>query len=368
VIPRDASNLHRWRAIGALLVLGIASVTQALAGDVSKIDRYQPRFGREQPVIAVVGENAATELTDFVIPYGILSESGAADVHAVATGAGAITMWPALTLQPDMTLAIFDERFPEGADYVVVPAVMSMDKKTSHVLVDWIRAQADKGATIVSICDGALTVAAAGVFKGRRATGHWATFERRKHDFPDTEWLENTRYVADGKAISSAGVSASIPVSLALVEAIAGTERAQQVTRNLGLNDWSSTHDSEQFDLGFGGYSLAIGNWLLPSTKIGIAVADGVDEIALALAADAYSRTYRSRAYSVADTSEAVRTRRGLALMPDRIVGKDKLPRRMQTLTAESPLQSLDHALAGIEGMFGARTARFVALQMEYPR
>ena len=138
--------MHRWRAISVLLVLGITVVTQAFASDVSKIDSYQPRFGRQQAVIAVVGENAATELTDFVIPYGILSESGAAEVHAVATGPGAITFWPALKVQPDMTLAIFDERFPEGADYVIVPAVMSMDKKSSHFLVDWIRTQADKGA------------------------------------------------------------------------------------------------------------------------------------------------------------------------------------------------------------------------------
>src|SRR4029450_12584608 len=123
----------RWRAIGVLLVLGIAVVSRAFASDVSKIDRYQPRFGRQQPVIAVVGENAATELTDFVIPYGILSESGAAEVHSVASGPGALTMWPALKIQPDMTLATFDERFPEGADYVIVPAVMAMDKKSSHV-------------------------------------------------------------------------------------------------------------------------------------------------------------------------------------------------------------------------------------------
>ena len=360
--------LRTARAIGALLVLGIATITQAAASDVAKIDPYQPRFGREQPVVAVVGENAMTELTDFVIPYGVLSDSGAAEVHAVSTGPGAIKMWPALTMQPDMTLASFDERFPEGADYVIVPAVMSMDQKSSHVLVDWIRSQADKGATIVSICDGALTVAAAGVFKGRRATGHWATHEKRKHDFPDTEWLENTRYVADGKAISSAGVSASIPLSLALVEAIAGTERARQVAQHIGIEGWSSEHDSQKFDVGLGVYSLAIGNWLLPETRIGIRVTDGVDEISLALTADAYSRTYRSRAYSVADASMPVSTRRGLKLLPDRVEGKDKLPKRMQSLSVDTPAQSLDRALSGIESLFGARTARFVALQMEYPR
>ncbi|MFZ6708325.1 hypothetical protein [Undibacterium sp. TC9W] len=31
---------------------------------------YQPRFGRTQPVVAVVADNEMTELTDFVVPYG----------------------------------------------------------------------------------------------------------------------------------------------------------------------------------------------------------------------------------------------------------------------------------------------------------
>lgn len=350
----------------ALLIVSAVAISPALAGEVAP---YEARFGRLRPVIAVVGENSGTELTDFVIPYGILSDSGAADVFAVATGAGSITMRPALTIEPDFTVTSFDERFPEGADYVVVPALMSMEKKSPDILVDWIKAQAAQGATIVSICDGALTVAKAGIFKGHRATGHWATYARRKREYPDTQWLENTRYVADGKVISSAGVTAAIPLSLALVEAIAGTERAQQVAQDIGHQGWSSEHDSQKFRLSLGVYSLAIRNWLLLSTEIGVPVADGVDEIALALTADAFSRTYRSRAYSLADSAAVVRTRHGLKVVPDRVVGKDKIPRLVHApLAAEAPAQALDRALADIASLYGRRTARFVAMQLEYPQ
>jgi len=361
---RREVTLRNALAAVALLVLSAVTTSPALAGEVAA---YEPRFGRLHPVIAVVGENAGTELTDFVIPYGILSRSGAADVFAVATSAGSISMRPALTIQPDFTVSSFDERFPDGADYVVVPAVMSMDEKSPDILVDWIRTQAAKGATIVSICDGALIAAKAGVFKGHRATGHWATYAQRKRDFADTEWLENTRYVADGKAISSAGVTAAIPLSVALVEAIAGTERARQVAHDIGLQDWSSAHDSQQFRLSFGVYSLAIRNWLLPIAEIGVPVAEGIDEIALALTADAFSRTYRSRAYAVADSSAAVRTRHGLTVLPDRVAGKDKIPRRIQpALDSAPPVLALDRALADITSLYGRRTARFVAMQLEY--
>ncbi len=56
----------------ALLVLGAAL---SLAGFGWRGCRHEPRVGRLHPVIAVVGENARlTELTDFVISYGILSQ------------------------------------------------------------------------------------------------------------------------------------------------------------------------------------------------------------------------------------------------------------------------------------------------------
>lgn len=360
----------------ALLVLGAACTIPALASapDLqpiseadSRISAYEARFGRQRPVIAVVGENSGTELTDFVIPYGILSQSGAADVMTVATHTGPMRMLPALRIQPDATVETFDERFPDGADYVIVPAVMTMDKKTPPILVNWLEAQAGKGASIVSICDGALTVAKAGLFKGHRATGHWATQAQREHDYPDTEWLENRRYVADGKVISSAGVTAAIPLSLALIEAIAGTERAAQVAQDIGVTQWSSEHDSKQFHLTLGVYSLAIRNWLSWRQEIGLPISSGVDEIALALTADAYSRTYRSRAYSVADSPGVIRTQHGLILLPDRVVGADTLPRHMHLASDGSPsTQVLDHVLVDIASRYGRSTANFVALQLEY--
>ncbi|HJV63266.1 MAG TPA: transcriptional regulator, partial [Albitalea sp.] len=54
---------------------------------------YQPRFGRSRPLVVVVAENYYTELTDYVVPYGILAASGAADVMALATQPGPIRMF-----------------------------------------------------------------------------------------------------------------------------------------------------------------------------------------------------------------------------------------------------------------------------------
>ena len=138
-------------------------IGQAQPVRTERIEPYRSRFGRSRPVIAIVGENSGTELTDFVIPYGILAQSGVAEVVTVGVHPGVITMRPALHVQPSATAATFDAQFPDGADYVIVPAMI---KRDDPALLAWLSRQSGKGATIVSICDGALVVANAGLLKG----------------------------------------------------------------------------------------------------------------------------------------------------------------------------------------------------------
>jgi putative intracellular protease/amidase len=351
------------------LLIAVALLASATAPAHAQIAPYQARFERARPVIAVIGENTATELIDFVIPYGILSQSGAADVLAVAARPGAMNMRPALHIAPQATIESFDERYPDGADYVIVPAMMFADRAAEGVVLGWITSQAGKGAKIVSICDGSLVVAQTGLLKGHRATGHWATQSRRERHFPETQWIKNTRYVADGQFISSAGVTAAIPLSLALVESIAGKDSATRLASDLGVRSWSAEHDSEQFHLDAGKYFTAIRNYLAPSREFGIPVADGVNEISLALTADSFSRTYRSRALTVARNGGTIKTQNGLTLLPDRVVGEAHVPRQMLTaLAAHLPGQVLDQSLADITALYGQPTASFVAMQLEYPR
>lgn len=117
-----------------------------------KIAPYEARFGRSRPLVAVVGENSSTVLSDYVIPDGVLAQSSVADVVSLATKPGMLSL-PPLRIQPDSTVAEFDKRYPEGADYVFVPAVM---KRDDPILIAWVAAQAEKGATMISICNGSM--------------------------------------------------------------------------------------------------------------------------------------------------------------------------------------------------------------------
>jgi putative intracellular protease/amidase len=359
----------------AALLAGCLALSSALpaasheperAASSGTLPRYEARFGRAHPVIAVVAYNPSTEVTDFVVPYGVLAESGVADVVAVSTGEGPIQMSAGTRFGAQATVAAFDARYPQGADYVIVPAIY--EGENYKPLLAWLRAQAASGATIVGICDGVPTLANAGLLEGKSATTHWRTVGRMERKHPGTRWTRNIRYIADGKIITTSGVSASIPISIALVEAIAGRARAETLAKSLGATDWSPRHNSDQFGLTPQALLTVFVNKAMfwRHEDLGIAVAPGVDEIRVALIADAYHRTRRSPTFTVSTSSGPVRTRRGLTIYSDRPEGAGAADRMLSLLEEWLPVQALDRALEAIAGSYGRRTAAFVALTMEY--
>lgn len=355
-------------ATGTPAVPALAAVAHA---PLDHIAPWHSRFGRTRPVVAIVGNNSGTELVDFVVPYGVLMAADVADVVTVAAHPGALTMRPALHLQPQATVREFNARFSDGADYVIVPAVVD---RNDPVLLGWIASQYRRGATLVSICDGALVVAGAGLSDGHFATAHWATETLRAQQYPATHWVRDVRYVADDRIVSSAGISAAMPTSLALVEAIAGRPRAAAVARELGVADWGTQHDSDVFQPRFGVNLAAFaatnyGNhWFHSMQRIGVPVAAGVDEIALAITADAYSRTGRSHAFALAADGAPLVTRHGLVLLPDRVAGDAQaLDAVLPALGAQPSARAFDTVLASIAGRYGRNTAYGVALDFEYP-
>jgi transcriptional regulator GlxA family with amidase domain len=322
---------------------------------------------RQRPLIAVVGINDATETTDYLMPYGVLRRADVADVVALATKPGPVTLFPVLKVAPDATVAQFDALHPDGADYVIVPA---MSRDDDPIVIEWIKAQAAKGAMIVGVCAGAKVVANTGLLDGKRATTHWYYLKEMRKRHPAIRTVADRRFVVDGRVATTTGITASMPMSLTLIEAIAGRDKAQAVARDLGLADWDARHDSGAFRFTRPFALTAIGNsaafWR--HEKLGLRLAAGADEVALALVADAWSRTYRSRAVTFAGTREAVRSRGGLGIYPERVADDWQSGQLIPAFDGWRPAEALDRALDRITARYGTRTADFVAMQLEYPR
>jgi putative intracellular protease/amidase len=321
---------------------------------------------RARPLIAIIGSNDATETTDYLMPYGILRRADIADVVALATGPGPVKLYPALNVEPDATVAQFDAQHPRGADYVIVPA---MSRDDDPVALKWIRGQAAKGAIIVGVCAGAKVVGAAGLLDGRRATTHWYYLDGLLDSSPSIRYVADRRFVVDRGVATTTGISASMPMSLTLIEAIAGRDKATVVARNLGLAQWDARHASAAFKITRPFALTVMGNRLAfwNREQLGIEVSPGVDEVSLALVADAWSRTYRSRAVTFAAGAGPLETRNGIRILPDQAATTWPAAQRLPAIGSRPPVVALNDALASIERRYGTGTAEVVAMQLELP-
>lgn len=165
----------------------------------------------------------AMDQMDFTGPFEVLSRLRDAQIHAVWKDAKPVRDAAGLVLTPNATL----ETELDPLDVLLVPGgrgqVALME---DEAILSWLRARAAKARYVLSVCTGALTVGAAGLLRGRRATTHWNSFQLLSY-FGAVP--EDARVVVDGNLVSTAGVSAGIDGSLHLATLLAGEETAQRI-------------------------------------------------------------------------------------------------------------------------------------------
>jgi hypothetical protein len=78
-----------------------------------------------------------------------------------------------------------------------------------------------------------------------------------------------------------------MPLSLTLIEAIAGREKAEAVGRDIGVTQWDAPHQSDAFQFTRPFALTAIGNTVAfwNREQLGIELPPGLDEVSLALVA-----------------------------------------------------------------------------------
>src|SRR4029450_5150385 len=97
------------------------------------------------------------------------------------------------------------------------------------------------------VCAGAKVVAEAGLLDGKRATAHWYSLKELRDKHPAIHYVPDRRLVVDQGVATTTGITASMPMALTLIEAIAGRDKAQAVARDLGLVNWDTRHASDAF-------------------------------------------------------------------------------------------------------------------------
>jgi putative intracellular protease/amidase len=359
-----------WALLGTMVVAGCGGgiavpPAQTDAATVEQraqsfIETMKPRRPGK-PIVVVLAVNEGTEMTDFLLPHAVLQRSGVVDVHAVAAQRGRVHLYPALDVEVSEDLASFDQANPAGADYVIVPA---MSNENHPAITGWLQQQAGKGARIIGVCVGALVVANAGLLDGRRFVTHWYSREKLLEQHPTAMYVPHQRFLVDGDVATTTGITASVPMLISLVEAIGGRGRAELLAVELGVESWSPAHDSSKFGLN----GARRWNYILNKVAFwqheqwSVDVEEGMDDVALALATDAWTRT--GRVTVSASAAGPVKLGSGMTLVAQPT--EQQMPRVPIEPSLRS-VQQLDRTLCDIVERFGEARQDRVRMELEYP-
>jgi transcriptional regulator GlxA family with amidase domain len=181
--------------------------------------------------IAIAVFEGAEEL-DFVGPWEVLAAwrfLGRDDVEVVLVGdtTGPVTCAKGLRVVPDTTWDELGE-----VDVLVYPGGYGTRTQLADEAVRArLRALAEHGTLMTSVCTGSLVYAAAGLLDGRPATTYWTAFDELLPLGEGIEPRPDDRFVDSGEVVTAAGVSAGIDMALHLVGRLGSPEQARDVRR-----------------------------------------------------------------------------------------------------------------------------------------
>jgi transcriptional regulator GlxA family with amidase domain len=174
---------------------------------------------------------------DALGPYEVLAGAGA---HSGRFEVRLVTAGPAATVTAANGARIVAHgAMSDAADLLIVPGGGWNARRSEGA-----RAQVDRGelpraiatrhaagATVASVCTGAMLLAAAGLLNGRPAITHHSAIEDLRAAGADV--IEDARVVDDGDVLTAGGVTSGLDLALWLVERELGAPCAAAAAREL---------------------------------------------------------------------------------------------------------------------------------------
>jgi transcriptional regulator GlxA family with amidase domain len=169
-------------------------------------------------ILDVAGPIAAFEIAERYVPGAYAIAVIAAEPGWVESSSGAaLRAEPLPDTAPDTLLISGGEG--------------TRDAATIAAMLDHVRRTARGARRMTSVCSGAFVLAAAGLLDGRLATTHWNRSASFAKAFPKVRLQPDRIFTRDGPYWTSAGISAGIDLSLAMIADDLGEAIARQVAR-----------------------------------------------------------------------------------------------------------------------------------------
>lgn len=190
----------------------------------------------EKPLKVAIFIYEGAEMLDFVGPTEVFGNAEGFEVFTVAISKDIVLPFPQKMLKITPNYSIDDCPKP---DILVLPGGGATDlMMANQKLIDWIK-EVDKTSTLtMSVCTGAALLSKAGILDNKKATTHWGAVSNLQQQTPKAKILKDTRFVYDGKLLTTAGVSAGIDGALFAVQKLRGEVEAQRVATIMEYDYW----------------------------------------------------------------------------------------------------------------------------------
>ena len=183
------------------------------------------------------------ELLDFAGPGEVFSAAGngAFNVFTVAATHEPVVSQGFVRITP--AYAIADSPKP---DILVIPGGNARSVYDDPKMMAWVKARVGAAELTMSVCNGALVLAHAGLLDGLRATSHYGAIAALKK-FPRVTVVPAERFVDNGRIVTTQGVSAGIDGALHVVGRLLGSEQAWSTARYM-MYRWEPTLSQQAKD------------------------------------------------------------------------------------------------------------------------
>jgi len=165
---------------------------------------------------------------DAIGPFSVLSNMIGTKVFFIAENKGVVKSSSGLEISVSNEIEMIDK-----LDILMIPggSIGTIKVSKNKKVLDWINKINQHSTFTTSVCTGAWILGESGLLNGKKATTNWYRAEEKLNKYGAT--FENERWVKDGKLWTSAGVSAGIDMSLALISEIKGPTYMKLAMLNL---------------------------------------------------------------------------------------------------------------------------------------
>ena len=155
---------------------------------------------------------------------------------------------PVPSFQGPQTMAEFDYQNCPSLDLILLPGGFGTIKELGNqAIISFLKERVPSAKVTMSVCSGSWILAKAGLLDGRRATSNKVYFKMATQQSDQVDWVSEARWVEDGPLFTSSGVSAGIDMSLAVIAALYGEEKAMEIA-NYTEYVWNKNPNEDPFN------------------------------------------------------------------------------------------------------------------------